>query len=691
MNLIHRIIFEISLLFDRILFELSCRFKWGKSPKDESPEIIDGWIKIYSGYELLGRPEIAPYVEEIKRRFHGTFSQTLDLIDSPLDRLASLVQLLPASADYHHFERGGLLKHLLDCMAMAASANYQIHQMVDPKLVRDNVPPDMVFYTEYCFQLRALTHDVGKLQTMFLISLLIERADGSFIEELYDPMDGGFGAVSLEARAEREKCNGARSVRYRYTFRRGASMHDHEAYWEDGIQRLLRGVQELIPGRYFALHLARSKSFLTHLRPKVAEIDHRSVVKYQSRSNVPASQAEQAFRRLLHDLATHPQLQSAELVRCTDGQQRLFLPHSVVQVYLNELPDTYADAFVPRHPDLCLRKLKASGLTDGTVTTSGNRRHFDEYNGRTGVFLNSQMTIEMLGAPFITRVADNVSARLGDLLAPLPAVAAAPGPVLAAPLPPTSSAMPSTNLEATPASGLLPQVPPQPSTPRSEASAAPRPRSLIEALAQHLESLSPEVLNEPDSVTLRDGCYVFSGQYLDRVLLSIAREHQFSAADFRHFRHDSAVHCQEKWRLVGDDLVCTLTYSALIRRDVPAPTSRPPVTQGADLPGPSARRPPDSPPFGGRDYEAELAGLMQTIRNIYRQNGERLMETDGLTARVDFRAIDTFTGDKQQRGRVLKMLRHLGLYLYHHKNSAVVIRSGHPTVKSCLADLQQKK
>lgn len=290
-------------------------------PPDDSPEVLDGWTRIHSGDELLSRPEVAPFVQKIKANFRGTPSQAFELLDIPLDRFATLVQLLPASEYYHHPERGGLLFHMLECMAMATDANYQIHQMVDPRLVKDNTPPEFIFYTNYCFHLRALTHDIGKLQTLFNIELRIERPDGSFIRTVYDPMDGGFGALCMAGRAEREKDDGARSVRYRYYFKRAGSIQEHELYWQTGVQRLLQHLPNPIPGQHFLLHLTDSESFRRYLQPKLAEIDSRSVVNYHTRTERSATPEQILYRQFLHELACQPHIRSAELVRYPDGQQ----------------------------------------------------------------------------------------------------------------------------------------------------------------------------------------------------------------------------------------------------------------------------------------------------------------------------------------------------------------------------------
>lgn len=728
-------------------------------PPDDSPEVVDGWIRIYSGDELLARPQNAPFVQKINSNFRGTPSQAFELIDIPLDRFATLVQLLPAAEFYHHPERGGLLLHQLECMAMATDANYQIHQMVDPRLVKDNTPPEFIFFTNYCFHLRALTHDIGKIQTMFNIELLVERADGSFIEKPYDPMEGCFGSICLAARAAREKENGARSVRYRYKFKRSNGIHDHEAFWEAGIQRLLQDLPNPVPGQHASLHLTDSESFRTHLLPKLAEIDRRSVVNYHTRTERSASPEQLLYRQFLHDLATHPQLKSADLVRSSDGEQLLFLPYSVLQVFLNELPPVELYSSVPRHPQQCMYKLKGVGYTTEAFWAPANQHNLNEYNGRSGAFLNADITAAMLGVPFLRRCADNVSARLVELMeaAPSSSPQAVDGAAPATPRRPSPDLGPQTVVAPTrpvPTASRTPQhLPPAPGALRPTSSqtdldattasllgqpAAPLPErpnpagatrheELLDAVNRHLESIPAQTLTNNPAVRLQDGTLIFSRGFVREMLYTVVTQANSNAPRKEVLDNLPSLH-PDKWEIVKGELVCTSAYTAQLLDGIgsdnaipaPPPSGQSDLTfddlldvagrTAADLALPptqgnvhSSTSPvvttsssPSTPKSAGnhvpaRDRDSEFRSLIACVRTIYQRTGERFLETDGQLARLDFRAVDEYIGDKQKRGRVLEMLRHLGLYIEHKKGVAVFIRPNHPEVQTCLADLQKKR
>ncbi len=772
-------------IFSRAVASIGSLWRWSRLKRpspDHSPEVVDGWIRIYSGGELLRRSEVAPLVQKVTANFRGTPTQQYKMLNTPLRAFASMVQLLPASEYYHHFERGGLLSHQLECMLMAMTAQYQIHQLVDSRLVRDNVPPDFTFWTNYCFHLRALTHDIGKLQTLFNIYLLVARGKNSYDEIPYDPMDGGFGANSLFARAEQEKAKGARWVRYRYTFKRGAPLQQHERYWEVGIARVLRHLSDPIPGKHYAMHLTDSESFRTYLAPKLEEIDRRSVVNFQTRADRAASPEQILYRHVLEELVMHPQFRSAELVQAQDGRQIIFLPFSVMQVFLNELPHTDLFSTVPRHPDQCFRKLKGAGYSTRFGRSATDKRQLEEYNGRAGIFLDADITSAMLGASFLRASAENVSARLGDLfdarsqsaadssrsaLPPVGPPSAHNGamhdgaqllrPVSEAPRPSAKSqfaldAATTATLSSTPPVDTMPpiELPVEPkaakppkgvSTLASPKSPSPdileklpaspdSPAALPRAIALLLESMTPEDLLCSRDVTLEGNSLVFSSRRTQILFNTASQTARLSARHFRHFAENSAVHCPEKWAMIGGKIVCTAKYTRRLLGDsktedalgnggrIDFPPTPPDLSlqSSSELVGSSWAKPefqdqesPESPrPLqhpvsrtkpkaavaaalhsAPQGPDAELAALLASVRAIYAQTGERFLTSDGQLAKLDFRAVDQYTGHKQRRGRVLEMLRHLRIYVSHRKNAEIVIQAHHPEIQACLADLQR--
>ena len=703
---------------------------------DDSPEVVDGWFKIYDGFTLLERPEIKPYVDFIEARFRGDDDQHLHMLRLPLARFASLMQLLPASQNYHHTGRGGLLRHQLDCMALAARAPYQLHQLVDTQLLGGHIPADLQFYTEYCFQLRALTHDIGKLQSMFDIVLRIEGEDGKVHEEPYDPMFGEFASTSLQDHAKRLLQEGATSVRYRYRFRRQGGIKDHEQYWPLGARRIIDHNPGLIPSKFVRLHLYDSDSFNRLMKPKLLEIDQKSVSAYLDELGRPSSDDHRELAWiLLSQLASSPILGRTQLVRASDGEHRLFVPLSAVKSLLEELPGTYPNAPIPRNPHQCLRLLKTSGYASPIDVFHND---LTKHNHQSGLFLKPEVASLLLGTSLRLNVEEDslYCSRLSTTPRAVvtkeeasdhhPSVQDADGPqpaplqIVQEPTPSEPSKQSDHSAARRALLGERPQegTPPVPETenaqgevplePGSQAAKGTAQRvdpesSVIDAFAQKLEQFSPEKATHPGAISIRDGCVVFSSQFVTRTLMDIRREGRHAPAQFYAFHTDAQSRYADKWRLEGGEIICTPEYSRVLSGkldlDRPRPHAAPDRTTfdalgelhgvPASADSHSTKPPPARRCRNGKSdqFEQELRDLLDTVRHAHRANGDTWLEFDGQLVRLDFRAIDAYSGDRQKRGKALEMLRALGLYVRHTKATAVFIRPENAEVRACLDDL----
>lgn len=251
-------------------------------------------------------------------------------------------------------------------------------------------------------------------------------------------------------------------------------------------------------------------------------------------------------------------------------------------------------------------------------------------------------------------------------------------------------------------------------------------------MAQLLESMSPEEFDASPDVELKDDSLFFNAKFTHSLLKRLGQSTQLSDRHFQYWAQNSAIHCPEKWTVLDGQMLCTPEYSRQLRGQPPGQATsadsseveappispempfqallqidglspadldrQPPATTEVLNPAPHLGVPPSTqqtparqakPPPAGRD--GELLALLDSVRAIYIETGDRLLETDGRRARLDFRAVDHHTGDKQRRGRVLEMLRHLRLYVEHKKNSAILIHASHPEIQACLADLQKKR
>lgn len=588
---------------------------------DDSPAEVDGWIRIYDATTLLARPDIAQYVSAIERDIPIRTEHTCRLRTMMLHHVASMCQLLPASEYYHHSEPGGLLAHHLHCMYLAGTAQYQIHQLVDPHGQSVLTGDDAVYWTNFCFQVRALTHDLGKILTMIEITLRIELKNGEIEYEAYDPMCGGFLEFDLETVAYRHYARGARSVRYNYTFSKANGIHDHEKYWEAAIHNLSsRFFGPAVPGKFVSLHLTDTDDFVRFLKPKLQEIDHRSVELYQQSRRSRADRSTAIATILLSAIASHPRLDSCKLLVGDDGAPRLFIPYPFIQALVNELPESYENSILPRHPEQFIFSLKAAGYADTCLEMPTNRSFVHQFEGLSGVFLHPSLTDHVLGFRLRGSFVSGSSYAVSDLSNPLPpsidtsegmissadrhatdsssvedshprSLGSSPdpgtvsdtevSPLLLDPHEATRKALldlvPETSLssEDPPLDRLLSVDEPMSSSVALAASEAAAPSatsipstskttSTLSVVTDFLLESRLNFVDNPKFAVIESGRLILNGVYLAHVFSELQSRGILHRNQVRNFRRRFAAGHPGCWSLFGTDLVCTPEFTSLL-------------------------------------------------------------------------------------------------------------------------------
>ncbi len=132
----------------------------------------DAWLRPASVEELLSTPRRRVLLEHIWQRTSLSREQFAQLYRAPLERYASLAQLLPASAAHHHAYSGGMLDHGLEIVAFAL-------KLRQSRLLPVGAPSETQAAQAEAWSAAAayaaLLHDVGKLAVNFLV----EHTDGS--------------------------------------------------------------------------------------------------------------------------------------------------------------------------------------------------------------------------------------------------------------------------------------------------------------------------------------------------------------------------------------------------------------------------------------------------------------------------------------------------------------------------------
>ncbi|HLH06114.1 MAG TPA: TraI domain-containing protein [Terriglobales bacterium] len=117
---------------------------------------------------LAGAPELQSLIRQILLRLskYDNFGRGAAVIE----RLGALVGDLPASANHHHSEPNGLLRHSLEVgLKMVEEVDKQLatHAELDPSADVSEVSPDAPQWQYLCF-LAGVGHDLGKLFDMDL-------------------------------------------------------------------------------------------------------------------------------------------------------------------------------------------------------------------------------------------------------------------------------------------------------------------------------------------------------------------------------------------------------------------------------------------------------------------------------------------------------------------------------------------
>jgi hypothetical protein len=115
---------------------------------------------------LAGAPELQPLVRQILLRLskYGNFGRGAAVIE----RLGALVGDLPASANHHHSEPNGLLRHSLEVglkMVEEVDRRLAAQAELDPSADVSEASPDAPQWQYLCF-LAGLGHDLGKVFDM---------------------------------------------------------------------------------------------------------------------------------------------------------------------------------------------------------------------------------------------------------------------------------------------------------------------------------------------------------------------------------------------------------------------------------------------------------------------------------------------------------------------------------------------
>lgn len=709
---------------------------------EQEPELVDGWCKIYSGGELLRRPDIAPTVERVRQHFRGGPDEEYARLMMTLTRYAAFVQLLPASEDLHHYEPGGLLLHGLDCAAMAGERGQQIQSLMSSDRVKRGVTPEEQWLVPLCFQLQALTHDIGKVAPMFKIHLcIIDRANRPTVE-LYDPLAGGFGKVTLYDRLVRARSAGARAVRYRFEFSRERGRHAHEAYWFTGAEQMMKQWPDELPGDLSSEYFSESTLFTEHLRGKLTAIDQESLVGFQRTRGKNREKQPATLLRALSEIACSCHAKSLPIVPGSDGELRMFVARHIVADGLPAILDRYGFESLPYQPDQFLKRLRGEGLVDHDVSTKRNVDYLTEHGGFAGVFLRATVTKHLMGE-MSYRTTQQLEANQCDDQAQQ-----------------NHNAVAGSNTQTTDGQQVVSQADEPKDVTRAvrqgslfqtdadaardaatRALKAPAaldtggrpPNSFVSQLILHFETLPADIISKPEFVKEIDRRLQFLPDYLLPLFSDLCGHESVSADDRKRFAAYSKDHCSDLWTFkdwtltlseslsdtvrnnagIGDPTKQVATVKALAEAvsdaesggKIAESSAAPGASSEPAVAGTSQSSRNGHPKKGGRslselprtqpvtkrarDFTSDVAGLLDAVVAEYAESGERLLWVDGDIARLDFRALDRFSGGKQHRGKLLDALRNVRLYIDHERQKSIRIKRNHPGVKRCLAELQK--
>jgi len=133
-----------------------------EAPTPDSNQAPVGWLRPQSATELLAIPHRQALIEQIWQRTAVSPAQFTLLYQTPLERYAELVQLLPASESHHHAYPGGLLDHGLEIVICALKLR-QSHLL--PPGSSPEIQTQQAEAWTAGIAYAALLHDIGKLVT----------------------------------------------------------------------------------------------------------------------------------------------------------------------------------------------------------------------------------------------------------------------------------------------------------------------------------------------------------------------------------------------------------------------------------------------------------------------------------------------------------------------------------------------
>ncbi|WP_017802546.1 MobH family relaxase [Winslowiella toletana] len=148
--------------------------KWLRRKTAPAPdaELSDGWFKPASAEKLLTTPQRQRLLNQLWQCTAVPRTLFDQLYLTPVNRLAELVQLFPASENHHHSAPGGMLDHCLEvaCFAARLRQNY----LLPPSAPAEEQSRQTEVWTAAVIY-AALLHDVGKVA----VDITVELIDGS--------------------------------------------------------------------------------------------------------------------------------------------------------------------------------------------------------------------------------------------------------------------------------------------------------------------------------------------------------------------------------------------------------------------------------------------------------------------------------------------------------------------------------
>ncbi|MDP8185357.1 MobH family relaxase [Phocoenobacter skyensis] len=133
---------------------------------------LDGWITPYNAEILLDTDLRRKYLAMIWQQVSMTREMFDTLYQSPIERYAEMVQLLPASESHHHAHLGGMIDHCLEVISFAIKLRQSY--ILPPNASSEEQAKQQDAWTA-CVIYLALVHDIGKV----IVDVEIQLKNGS--------------------------------------------------------------------------------------------------------------------------------------------------------------------------------------------------------------------------------------------------------------------------------------------------------------------------------------------------------------------------------------------------------------------------------------------------------------------------------------------------------------------------------